>query len=497
MDSFLGSSDSGVPKDLGEMSKEQFGDLITDHSRFPGGEEKTDISQKFPSEVDLLGDSFTLPSATHTAPDNKVLEKEKENFDDFFMGVDKKSNSEAAAASSISNLIDVGEPDMFEPKKKFNNEPEKSLFTDSTPFGAGSDELVHVKDEIESDYMNPYAEVRPTPVQSQKVEEQPAVPPPSTNQDDLFDDFVSHTKKNDLFDEPMFNDSSSSAAVAPAVVAPVAPAPAAVVTPAPAPAPPVVSAPPPVEPPKAKTPVEDKPKAPPAAAAPASSSNASTSNDQCIQAEKIFKQFGLDAWFKPEKLHPVVESLIYWRDVKKSGAVFGAGLTILIAMSLFSLISVFSYVSLLALFGTVSFRIYKNVLQAVQKTSEGHPFKEYLDTDLTLSQEKVQQLSTVAVAHVNALVTELRRLFLVEDLVDSIKFGVVLYCLTYVGAIFNGMTCVIIAFVALFTLPKVYENNKQSIDAYLELVRSKILEVSDKIKAAVPIGKKAETEKDK
>lgn len=70
-----------------------------------------------------------------------------------------------------------------------------------------------------------------------------------------------------------------------------------------------------------------------------------------------------------------VESLIYWRDVKKSGAVFGAGLTILIAMSLFSLISVFSYVSLLALFGTVSFRIYKNVLQAVQKTSEGHPFK--------------------------------------------------------------------------------------------------------------------------
>lgn len=70
-----------------------------------------------------------------------------------------------------------------------------------------------------------------------------------------------------------------------------------------------------------------------------------------------------------------MESLIYWRDVKKSGIVFGAGLSVLIAMSLFSLISVFSYVSLLVLFGTVSFRIYKNVLQAVQKTAEGHPFK--------------------------------------------------------------------------------------------------------------------------
>ncbi|EDS43478.1 ER protein reticulon [Culex quinquefasciatus] len=192
-----------------------------------------------------------------------------------------------------------------------------------------------------------------------------------------------------------------------------------------------------------------------------------------------------------------MESLIYWRDVKKSGIVFGAGLSVLIAMSLFSLISVFSYVSLLVLFGTVSFRIYKNVLQAVQKTAEGHPFKEYLDFDLTLSQEKVQQLTTVAVAHFNALLSELRRLFLVEDLVDSIKFGVVLYCLTYVGAIFNGMTCVIIAFIALFTLPKVYENNKQSIDAYLELVRSKILEITEKVKASVPLGKKVEADKEK
>ena len=67
-----------------------------------------------------------------------------------------------------------------------------------------------------------------------------------------------------------------------------------------------------------------------------------------------------------------------------------------------------------------------------------------MELDLTLSQEKVQQLATVAVAHVNALVTGLRRLFLVEDLVDSIKFGVLLYWLTYVGALFNGMTCVMI-----------------------------------------------------
>jgi len=196
-----------------------------------------------------------------------------------------------------------------------------------------------------------------------------------------------------------------------------------------------------------------------------------------------------------------VESLIYWRDVKKSGIVFGAGLVTLLAISCFSVISVFAYLSLLILSGTMIFRIYKSVMQAIQKTPEGHPFKEYLEFDLTLSQEKIQHIAGVAVAHLNGFTAELRRLFLVEDLVDSIKFAVMLWALTYIGAWFNGMTLVILAFVSLFTLPKVYENNKQSIDTYLDLVRNKLTEITDKIKVAIPIGVKkpivGESDKDK
>lgn len=139
-----------------------------------------------------------------------------------------------------------------------------------------------------------------------------------------------------------------------------------------------------------------------------------------------------------------VESLIYWRDPKKSGIVFGGTLIILLSLSYFSLISVFAYLSLITLVGTISFRIYKNVLQAVQKTSDGHPFKEFLEADITLPQDKVRELSEIFVSHANAATSELRRLFLVEDLVDSIKFGVTLWVLTYVGAWFNGMTLLII-----------------------------------------------------
>jgi len=191
-----------------------------------------------------------------------------------------------------------------------------------------------------------------------------------------------------------------------------------------------------------------------------------------------------------------VESLIYWRDPKKSGPVFGAVLVILLSLKFFSLISVVAYVSLLGLLATISFRIYKNIVQAVQKTGDGHPFKEYFELDVTLPNQKVEEVTKIAVAHMNAALVELRRLFLVEDLVDSIKFAVLLWCCTYLGAWFNGITLIILAWIALFSLPKVYETNKTQIDANLDIVKSKLADITSKVKAAVPIGKKSEEKKE-
>lgn len=70
-----------------------------------------------------------------------------------------------------------------------------------------------------------------------------------------------------------------------------------------------------------------------------------------------------------------MESIIYWRDVQKSGMAFGAGLALLLAIALYSVISVVAYASLLVLLGTVSFRVFKTVQATIQKTNEGHPFK--------------------------------------------------------------------------------------------------------------------------
>lgn len=80
------------------------------------------------------------------------------------------------------------------------------------------------------------------------------------------------------------------------------------------------------------------------------------------------------------RLSPTAVDLLYWRNVKQSGAVFSSVLLLLFSLTQFSVVSVGAYLALAALSATISFRIYKSVLQAVQKTDEGHPFK-WVDGD--------------------------------------------------------------------------------------------------------------------
>ncbi len=70
--------------------------------------------------------------------------------------------------------------------------------------------------------------------------------------------------------------------------------------------------------------------------------------------------------------------------------------------------------------------------------------REYLEHDVTVTTEKVHEVADLTAAKLNASLVELRRLFLVEDLVDSVKFALVLWLLTYVGSLFNGLTLVIL-----------------------------------------------------
>ncbi|XP_061545363.1 reticulon-4-like isoform X1 [Phycodurus eques] len=188
-----------------------------------------------------------------------------------------------------------------------------------------------------------------------------------------------------------------------------------------------------------------------------------------------------------------VADLVYWRDLKTTGVVFGAALLLLLSLTVCSIVSVCSYVGLALLSVTVCFRIYKGILQAIQKSDEGHPFKQYLEREVALSEDTAHKYGDVLLEKINKTVSELRRLFLVEDLVDSIKFALLMWILTYVGALFNGLTLAILAVIGAFSCPIIYEKHQAQIDHYLALVNNQIKDVIGKIQAKVP-GMKRKTE---
>uniref|UniRef100_A0A8C1EWC8 Reticulon n=1 Tax=Cyprinus carpio carpio TaxID=630221 RepID=A0A8C1EWC8_CYPCA len=187
-----------------------------------------------------------------------------------------------------------------------------------------------------------------------------------------------------------------------------------------------------------------------------------------------------------------VVDLLHWRDVKQSGLVFGSVLLLLFSLTQFSVVSVIAYLALAVLSATISYRVYKSVLQAVQKTDEGHPFKAYLEVEIALSADQISKYVEKTQLYINSTMKELRRLFLVQDLVDSIKFAVLMWLLTYVGALFNGLTLLILAVVSMFTVPLVYEKYQTQIDQYLGLVRTQVNSIMGKIREKVPGAKKKE-----
>jgi len=196
-------------------------------------------------------------------------------------------------------------------------------------------------------------------------------------------------------------------------------------------------------------------------------------------------------WPSPDQMN----ALLYWDNPRDSGIVCGSVLVCLLAVRYISLISVVGNLSLALITATLSFRIYKSVLAAVNKTNEGHPFKQFLDVDVTLPADKVSSLANAFFAKLNNVLLKLKSLLLVENAVESVKFAVAMYLLTYVGAILNGLTLITLAWVAAFSAPRVYRDNQKQIDEALLPLKAKLDDLQGKLGAALPAsitGKKAE-----
>ncbi|XP_026577272.1 reticulon-2 [Pseudonaja textilis] len=184
-----------------------------------------------------------------------------------------------------------------------------------------------------------------------------------------------------------------------------------------------------------------------------------------------------------------VADLVYWRDTRKSALAFTALMVALLCLMHFSIISVASYLSLAALAITISLRGYSKVLQLVRRGDGHHPFQAQLDADFGLSKEQLERLTERVVHHVTWGTKTLQRLFLVDDMVESLKFAFLFYALTYVGAVFNGLTLLILGVISAFTFPLLYRQHQAQIDQYVELVRNQLSNLRAKVLAILPTAK--------
>merc|ERR1712130_479040 len=188
-------------------------------------------------------------------------------------------------------------------------------------------------------------------------------------------------------------------------------------------------------------------------------------------------------------------SLLYWDNPRDSGIVCGSILVCLLAVRYISLVSVIGNLSLALVTSTMSFRIYKSVLTAVNKTQDGHPFKQFLDVDVTLPADKISSLTDGFFPKLNALLLKLKSILLVQNVVETLKFAVVMYLLTYLGAIMNGLTIITLGWIGVFSVPRIYRDNQKQIDDAILPLKAKLDDLQTKMAAALPasiVGKKDE-----
>jgi hypothetical protein len=174
--------------------------------------------------------------------------------------------------------------------------------------------------------------------------------------------------------------------------------------------------------------------------------------------------------------------LIYWRDPRKSGTVFAMTLALLLAFAYFNVVSVLSYAGLIILSVTLGYRVYTSVTATVNKTEQKNPFQPYLEKPVDLPQDQAHDHVDTFLKNVKELINHLRSLFLVENTAESVKFGIFLWALTYVGEYVTGTTLVILAFIGLFSLPKIYELYQPQIDNYYNKAEQKVKPVLDNAK---------------
>lgn len=191
-------------------------------------------------------------------------------------------------------------------------------------------------------------------------------------------------------------------------------------------------------------------------------------------------------WLEEHHVDEKLIKLIYWAEWQKSLSVFGGLMFLLLSLTCYSFITVFTTFGLSLLVVSFLYRVGMTIVNTVQKTSAEHPLREMIDERIELSEESVKYWAECARVRINDGVRAMQQLFLINDFVESVKFGIVLWLVSVIGSWFSLLTMVIMVITAIFSLPKVYETYQNQIDEHYDIAKQQLYNVYTLVDSKIP-----------
>lgn len=189
------------------------------------------------------------------------------------------------------------------------------------------------------------------------------------------------------------------------------------------------------------------------------------------------------------QIPPKVKDLVLWENPKVSGAVLGSSLVLLLSLATFTLLSVASTLLLLALVAVGVYRFYLSLLFRIKGTYDD-TFDKLSSFDLSLPKDKVQELARLLDTDINKLANQFKSIVLWDNLATSSIAFFVTYLVYCVGSWFNTITLLVLAIVAVFSLPKVYQIYRVQIDQTIQQATAFAHKTADDLMAKLPFLKK-------
>lgn len=184
-----------------------------------------------------------------------------------------------------------------------------------------------------------------------------------------------------------------------------------------------------------------------------------------------------------------VLDLLYWRDVMTTALVFTGLVVGLACLFQFSAITILSNLGLGIMAFTLLIRFLYKGLDLVRLGDGSHPFQSYLDEDRTLTDEDTIRVAEQIVLVIATAVTGLKKLFFINNILDSLKFVAFLYLLTYVGIQSNGLTLIMTGVICAFSLPLLYKLQQQRIEKIVNAVKNLVARITEMVDLVVTLVK--------